>query len=49
MKNPARHDHDDQPPEVTPEYLDMLRRRWQDRIARTDFKALVAESAKELA
>jgi hypothetical protein len=31
MKKPARNDYD-QPPEVTPEYLDMLRRRWRDRI-----------------
>jgi hypothetical protein len=45
MKKPAGHDHEDQPPEVTPEYLDMLRRRWRDRIDAMVAVALT-ESAK---
>lgn len=49
MKKPMQKTDYDRPPEVTPEYLEMLRRRWQTRIAQIDFKGLVTEALKDAA
>jgi len=50
MKAPMQKASDyDRPPEVTEEYLAMLRRRWQTRLEKIDFKALVTEALKDAA